>query len=60
MGHRRKTLLSSSRLAQAELAPIPNWPQIFAQCRIDPAQRPEQLTPADYVSIAKYGANCPF
>jgi 16S rRNA (adenine1518-N6/adenine1519-N6)-dimethyltransferase len=60
MGHRRKTLLATSKLAREKLGQIANWPRIFEQCRIDPAKRPEQLAPADYVSIAKYVANCPF
>lgn len=60
MGHRRKTLQATSKLAREKLGKIANWPQIFEQCRIDPAKRPEQLTPADYVAIAKYAANCPF
>jgi 16S rRNA A1518/A1519 N6-dimethyltransferase RsmA/KsgA/DIM1 with predicted DNA glycosylase/AP lyase activity len=60
MGHRRKTLLASSKLARGELGKIVNWLQIFEQCRIDPAKRPEQLDAADYVAIANYAENCPF
>ena len=60
MGHRRKTLLATSKLAHEKLGHIENWPQIFEQCRIDPSKRPEQLDAADYVAIANYAANCPF
>ena len=57
MGHRRKTLLASSKLTHEKLGQSANWSQIFEQCQIDPAKRPEQLAPADYVAIAKYAAN---
>jgi 16S rRNA A1518/A1519 N6-dimethyltransferase RsmA/KsgA/DIM1 with predicted DNA glycosylase/AP lyase activity len=60
MGHRRKTLLGISKLDREELGHIANWPQIFKQCRIDSAERPEQLAPTDYISITNYVANCPF
>jgi 16S rRNA (adenine1518-N6/adenine1519-N6)-dimethyltransferase len=60
MGHRRKTLMASSKLDQGEFGKITNWPQIFDKCRIDPAKRPEQLYPADYAAIANYAANYPF
>ena len=29
-----------------------NWPEIFEQCSIDPARRPDQLSPEDYIAIA--------
>ncbi len=60
MGHRRKTLLATSKLAREKLGKITNWPQIFEQCRIDPTKRPEELAPADYAAITKYVTNCPF
>ncbi|MBN2313102.1 MAG: ribosomal RNA small subunit methyltransferase A [Sedimentisphaerales bacterium] len=60
MGHRRKTLSASSKLAREKLGHITDWPQIFDKCRIDPTKRPEQLTPADYVAITKYATNCRF
>ena len=60
MGHRRKTLLAISKLDREELGHIANWPQIFEQCRIDSAKRPEQLAPTDYIAITNYVANCPF
>lgn len=58
MGHRRKTLLASRKLAHGELGKIANWLQIFEQCHIDPAKRPEQLAPADYVAITNSATNC--
>jgi len=60
MGHRRKTLSASSKLAREKLGHLADWPEIFEKCRIDPTKRPEQLTPADYVAIAKYAVNCEF
>ena len=60
MGHRRKTLLSCSRLAQGKLSQITNWPEIFEQCRINPTQRPETLSPDDYISIANSTRNSIF
>ncbi len=52
MGHRRKTLLACSKLAKGKLTKIGNWPEIFERCRIDPKQRPEQLSPEEYIAIA--------
>jgi len=52
MGHRRKMLKSCTKLAHGKLAKIDNWPEIFEQCSIDSTQRPEQLSPQDYVAIA--------
>ena len=60
MGHRRKTILSCSRLALGKLAQIANWPEIFEKCHINPAKRPETLSPEDYISIANYAGNSPF
>jgi 16S rRNA (adenine1518-N6/adenine1519-N6)-dimethyltransferase len=60
MSHRRKTLLACTKLARGKLARIPDWPEIFKQCRIDPAQRPEQLSADDYVAVADCAANCLF
>lgn len=54
MGHRRKTLLSCSKLARDRLEKNANWPEIFGQCRINPKQRPETLSPEDYIKIANY------
>lgn len=52
MGHRRKTLMSCSRLARGKLAKIDNWDEIFERCSINPIQRPEQLGAEDYIAIA--------
>ncbi len=57
IGHRRKTLLSCSKLAQGKLAKIADWPQIFEQCCINQKQRPETLSPEDYIKIANYAGN---
>ena len=60
MGHRRKTLLSCSRLAPGKLAEITNWPEIFEQCHVNPKQRPETLSPEAYISIANSAKNSLF
>ena len=51
MGHHRKILLASSKLARGKFAE--NWPEIFKKCSIDLKQRPEQLSPEDYIAVAK-------
>jgi 16S rRNA (adenine1518-N6/adenine1519-N6)-dimethyltransferase len=60
MGHRRKTLLSCSKLPRGKLAEIADWTEIFDQCSINPKQRPETLCPEDYIKIANYAGNSPF
>ena len=60
MGHRRKTLLSCSKLARDRLEKNANWPEIFGQCCINPKQRPETLSPEDYIKIANYTGNSLF
>lgn len=60
MSHRRKTLLSCSKLAKATLAEIADWPEIFKQCCINPQNRPETLSPDDYISIANCAGNSLF
>ena len=60
MGHRRKMLKSCVKSARGKLArhtpgglaEIDGWPEVFEHCSIDPTQRPEQLAPQDYISIA--------
>ena len=52
MGHRRKTVSACTKLACGGLAAIHNWPEILDKCSIDPADRPEQLRPEDYIAIA--------
>jgi len=60
MGHRRKTLLSCSKLARGRLAEIANWPEIFELCCINPKKRPEKLGPDEYIAIANCAGNAPF
>lgn len=60
MGHRRKTLLSCSKLARGRLAEIADWPEIFEQCCINPKERPETLSPEDYIKIANFAGNSLF
>jgi 16S rRNA (adenine1518-N6/adenine1519-N6)-dimethyltransferase len=52
MGHRRKMLRACSKLAAGKLVEISNWSQIFEQSCIDPHNRPEKLSPADYIAIS--------
>jgi len=52
MQHRRKMLKTCTKFAKGKLAEISNWPEIFEQCSIDPARRPDQLSPEDYIAIA--------
>ncbi len=52
MGHRRKMVNTSSKLANGALEEIHNWPEIFEHCSINPQHRPEQLRPQDYIAIA--------
>lgn len=60
MGHRRKTLLSCSKLARGKLAKIADWPEIFEQCCINPKKRPETLGPEEYVTMANSAGNALF
>ena len=60
MGHRRKTLLSCSKLARGKLAKITDWPEIFEKCSICPTKRPETLSHEDYIAIANYAGNSLF
>jgi 16S rRNA (adenine1518-N6/adenine1519-N6)-dimethyltransferase len=52
MGHRRKMLKATTKLAEGKLAEIKNWPEIFEKCKIDPKARPEKLSPDDYIELA--------
>jgi len=60
MGHRRKTLLSCSKLAHGKLTNITDWPRIFQQCSINPKQRPDTLSPQEYIAIANCAGNSIF
>ena len=52
LGHRRKTLQACTKLATGRLPKTHDWPAIFAAASIDPALRPDQLTPRQYVELA--------
>lgn len=52
MGHRRKMLQGCVKFAAGKLAKIHGWHDIFDEAFVDPHKRPEQLTAADYISIA--------
>jgi 16S rRNA (adenine1518-N6/adenine1519-N6)-dimethyltransferase len=52
--HRRKTLLSSSKMFHGRLEKIQKWPEIFEKCSINPALRPEQISPDDFIAIASF------
>ena len=52
MQHRRKMLKACTKFTSNRLDQIHNWNSIFEDCAIDPHNRPEQLTPQNYVSIA--------
>jgi len=52
MRHRRKMLKSCTPLPAGQLAQIQNWPELFRQCSIDPAARPDQIPPGKYVELA--------
>lgn len=52
MGHRRKMLKACTKLAAGELAEIIGWDDIFEKASIVSTNRPEQISPQDYVTIA--------
>lgn len=59
MSHRRKTLIACTKFAKdnldrrrTSLEKIKNWRDIFEHASIDPRQRPEQISPEDYITIA--------
>jgi 16S rRNA (adenine1518-N6/adenine1519-N6)-dimethyltransferase len=52
MGHRRKMLQSCTKFAQGKLAGIGNWPEIFERYSLDLHNRPEQISPENYIAIA--------
>jgi len=52
LGHRRKMLRACAKHAPETLAPADRWSDLFDQCQIDPTQRPEGLSPAQYVALA--------
>jgi 16S rRNA (adenine1518-N6/adenine1519-N6)-dimethyltransferase len=52
MQHRRKMVKACTRFVAGKLVEINNWLEIFQKCRIDPHNRPEQLTPEDFIAIS--------
>lgn len=54
MQHRRKMVQACAKFASGMLAEVDNWPEIFQKCSIDPHNRPEQLTPEDYIALANH------
>ncbi|HEC02824.1 MAG TPA: ribosomal RNA small subunit methyltransferase A [Phycisphaerales bacterium] len=60
MSHRRKTVRSCCKFAEGRLARVADWPEIFEKCGIDPAVRPEKLSPEDYVAISGRAAKSVF
>jgi len=54
MGHRRKMLQASAKLAEGKLEKITDWPTVFQQCGVDPKARPQTLTAEDYIAITNY------
>jgi 16S rRNA (adenine1518-N6/adenine1519-N6)-dimethyltransferase len=52
VGHRRKMLKSCTKFVRGRLMEISDWQDIFEQSSIDPHNRPEQLSPENYIAIA--------
>ncbi|MBN1788008.1 MAG: ribosomal RNA small subunit methyltransferase A [Sedimentisphaerales bacterium] len=52
MGHRRKMMKACVKYTEDSLANVHNWEDIFSRAFVEPHHRPEELSSADYVSIA--------
>ena len=52
MGHRRKMLKACTKLTSPNLSLINNWEEIFVAASVNPTDRPEQITPENYIAIA--------
>ena len=52
MGHRRKMLRACTKHAPEGMGTTDHWTAVFESCGIDPSQRPEELSPEQYVSLA--------
>jgi 16S rRNA (adenine1518-N6/adenine1519-N6)-dimethyltransferase len=52
MCHRRKMLRACAKFAPAALGGRGRWREVFERCGIDPTQRPEALSPEQYVELA--------
>jgi len=57
MQHRRKMLKTCTKFATGKLTEITNWPEIFKQCALDSTQRPDQLSPENYIAIANLSSD---
>ena len=60
LGHRRKTVKACSRLVSGRLAEIRDFPEIFEKCNVNPAKRPDQLSPEDYIAVTDHIKNSNF
>lgn len=52
MGHRRKMLKACTKLADDRLAAVNDWQGVFERAGIEPTNRPEQLRPEEYITLA--------
>jgi 16S rRNA (adenine1518-N6/adenine1519-N6)-dimethyltransferase len=52
MSHRRKMLKACVKFAPDTLSHVRHWPDVFEEAFIDPHCRPEELSAAQYISIA--------
>lgn len=52
IGYRRKMLKACTKFAQADLASVDNWDNIFQQAQIDPKLRAEKLSPEQFVNLS--------
>ena len=53
MGHRRKTMLSCTKLAHGRFIKDGSWLEIFEECSVNSECRPDQLCPEKYLAIAQ-------
>jgi len=56
MGHRRKTLLACTKLANGNLTSVTDWGRILEQCGIDPGLRAENLSAEDFIALSNNAA----
>jgi 16S rRNA (adenine1518-N6/adenine1519-N6)-dimethyltransferase len=52
MGHRRKMLRACIKHAPPGLGDPSHWATVLESCAVDPARRPENLDPSQYVDLA--------
>ena len=52
MGHRRKMMRACVKYAEGRLVQVHKWEDIFARSFVEPHHRPEELSAANYISIA--------